>query len=146
MNNPYEPPKSATRPGLGELAWSQQSLFGAFFGGALGGFIGVAVWMMVVIVTRDNTILMGLFVAVCVGVFVRFNGRGLTLRYCLVGAAFAWVGVFAGIWFTGLRHASGLLLVVTLAGGIAGALARRPLDRDTQVSLWRWQNGIADDA
>jgi hypothetical protein len=145
MSNPYQPPASVTRatPSRVEVVLSQQSVVGAIFGGALGAFIGVAVWMMAVILTHDNSSLMALTVAVFVGVLVRFNGRGLTARYRLIAAAFAWLGAVAGIWFTGY---SGMpVFMFFAAGGIAAALARRSLDRDTEKSLWRLQRGIAEE-
>ncbi len=147
-DDPYKPPKVATRSAqtLGQIAWSQQSVFGAFFGGSLGAFIGVALWKIVVILTADNSPLLALLVAVCVGFFVRFNGRGLTIGYCAIAAFFAWVGVIAGLLFTGLSiYVFRTIFVCVGVGVIAALLARRSLDAETRKSVWRLRHGILQD-
>lgn len=142
MTDPYRPPTSAVREPRtpGEIALAQQSMFGAFFGGALGAFIGVALWIIVVLLTQTNSGWLALVVGLFVGGFVRFNGRGLTRRYRVVAAVFTVVGVTAGVYVTGF----GSLPVVPafLAGVLAIALALRVPDFETEKSLHRLRYGV----
>lgn len=142
MNDPYRPPSSSVRPPrtLGEVALAQQSVFGAFFGGALGAFIGVAVWIIFVLLTRSNSGWLSLLVAFFVGGFVRFNGRGLTRGYRVIAAVFTFVGVIIGGYLTAVNGVP--LLPYFVAGVVGSALALRVPDFETEKSLQRLRYGI----
>ncbi|MEO1575456.1 MAG: hypothetical protein AAFU65_10915 [Pseudomonadota bacterium] len=142
MEDPYRPPTSSVRAPrtAGEVALSQQSLFGAFFGGALGAFIGVALWIIVVLLSGTNSGWLSLLVAVFVGGFVRFNGRGLTRRYRVIAALFTFVGVVIGGYITAIYGVP--LVPYAIAGVVGSAIALRVPDFETEKSLQRLRYGI----
>lgn len=75
---------------------SQQNLFLGFVGGLGASLVGAALWMIVTVMTGYQIGWMAIGVGFLVGIAVRYAGKGIDMKFAVMGAGLALFGCLLG--------------------------------------------------
>lgn len=86
---------------------NKSNLILGIIGGAVGAVLGAAIWAAVTVITEYQIGIMAIGVGALTGLLVRALGKGESIIYGLIGAAFALIGCLLGNLFSVVFWAAG---------------------------------------